>query len=59
MLDRPGESGSGNASNNGVRSNKFDLLNEVAAKLGEKDKMRYFCPSLIDVQLQKINLNII
>ena len=32
MSGRPGESGLGRASNNGVRSCNCDLLNEVAAK---------------------------
>jgi len=46
MLGRPGESGSGKASNNGVRSCKFDLLNEVAAKLGCECQIK-LCPSLV------------
>jgi len=41
MLGRPGESGSGKASNNGVRSCKFDLLNEVAAKLGGEGEIKF------------------
>lgn len=39
MLGRPGESGLGNASNNGVRSCKLDLLNDVAAKLGGESEI--------------------
>lgn len=42
MLGREaGESELGKASNNGVRSGNWDLLNEVAAKLGGQGNIRY------------------
>jgi len=41
MFGKAGESESGKASNNGVTSCNWDLLNEVAAKLDSHGQIRY------------------